>query len=101
LFEIHLFIYLFEYVFFRTNNDNSHTKNSTRHLQSKVNNSHELMQGNYYDKHRYIDYSSTNHQSRPVPIDINLEDYKKVKIYLKSFFFLINTTLYKQSNLYA
>jgi hypothetical protein len=69
-------------IFFRTTNDNSHTKNSTKHLPTKSNNSHELMQGNYYDQNRYHnDYSSsTNYQSRPALIDINLEDYKKVKI---------------------
>jgi hypothetical protein len=41
------------------------------------------MQGNYYDRTRFdIDYSSSssNHQSEPVQIDINVEDYKKVKI---------------------
>jgi hypothetical protein len=40
------------------------------------------MQGNYYDQTRYdMSYSSSsNHLSEPVQIDINVEDYKKVKI---------------------
>jgi hypothetical protein len=39
------------------------------------------MQGNYYDRTRFdIDSSSINHQSEPVQIDINVEDYKKVTI---------------------
>ncbi|CAF3505310.1 unnamed protein product [Rotaria sp. Silwood1] len=58
----------------KINNDNSHMKNSTRQYQS-----HELMQGNYYDPTRFdIDYSSSsNHQSEPILININVEDYKK------------------------
>jgi hypothetical protein len=72
-----LFILLFS---LRTNNDNSYVKT----FQSKTNNSHELMQGNYYDQTRFnIDYSSSSnhhHQSEPHLIDINVEDYKKVKI---------------------
>ncbi len=76
-----LFIYLVQF-FFRTNNDNSYMKNSIQYYQAKLNNSHELMQGNYYDQTRYdMSYSSSsNHLSEPVQIDINVEDYKKVKI---------------------
>ncbi len=65
---------------FRTNHDNSYLKNS------KPTNSHELMQGNYYDRTRFDnDYSSSllNHQSEREQIDISVEDYKdykKVKI---------------------
>jgi hypothetical protein len=78
-------IILFSYLvlfYFRTNNKNSQTKNSLGQFQSKLNNSQELMQGNYYDQTRFdIDYSSSsNLQSESVLIDINLEDYKKVKI---------------------
>ncbi|CAF2735418.1 unnamed protein product [Rotaria sp. Silwood2] len=58
----------------KINNDNSYMKNSTRQYQS-----HELMQGNYYDQTRFDnDYSSSsNHQSEPILININVEDYKK------------------------
>ncbi|CAF3563913.1 unnamed protein product [Adineta steineri] len=52
----------------KTNNDNS-----IQYNQSKRNNSHELMQGNYYDQTRF----NLNHLSEPVLIDINVEDYKK------------------------
>ncbi|CAF1007234.1 unnamed protein product [Adineta steineri] len=52
----------------KTNNDTS-----IQYNQSKRNNSHELMQGNYYDQTRF----NLNHLSEPVLIDINVEDYKK------------------------
>jgi len=73
----------FFFLFRTNNNDNLYIKNSKQNFPSKVNSSHELMQGNYYDRTRFdIDYSSSssNHQSEPVQIDINVEDYKKVKI---------------------
>ncbi|CAF3485326.1 unnamed protein product [Rotaria sordida] len=61
----------------KINNDNLYIKNSTQQYQS-----HELMQGNYYDQTRFVDIdytssSSSNHQSEPILIDINVEDYKK------------------------
>lgn len=37
------------------------------------------MQGNYYDQTRYDLSSSSNHQTETTLIDINVEDYKKVK----------------------
>ncbi len=80
-------LFSYEIFSFRTiNNDNSYIKTSKQNFSSKLNSSHELMQGNYYDRTRFdIDYSSpssssSNHQSDPVQIDINVEDYKKVKI---------------------
>lgn len=79
---------------FRTNNnDNSHIKTS------KSNSSHELMQGNYYDRTRYeMNHpSSSNHQSEPVQIDISVEDYKKVKNFFIEIF-LISLILYNIKN---
>jgi hypothetical protein len=68
----------FIYFYFRTNNNDT---NNTYIKTSKLNSSHELMQGNYYDRTRFdIDSSSMNHQSESVQIDINVEDYKKVTI---------------------
>ncbi len=72
-----MFVFLF-----RTNNDNLYSK---QNFPSKSISSHELMQGNYYDRTRFnLDYSSlANHPSEPGQIDINVEDYKdckKVKI---------------------
>ena len=92
-------LFYFTFFIFRTNNDNSYKKNSTR--------SHDLMQGNYYDQTRFdIDCSSSiNHQSKPGLIDINVEDYKKVDkdLIKKTFLFcsfplFINITTYKNSN---
>jgi hypothetical protein len=40
--------------------------------------SHELMQGNYYDRTRF-NLSLSNHQSEPGQIDISVEDYKDCK----------------------
>lgn len=47
------------------------------------------MQGNYYDQTRFdrnYSSSSSNHQSEPVQIDINVEDYKKVRFLLNKSF---------------
>lgn len=44
------------------------------------------MQGNYYDQTRFDRNYSSNHQSEPVQIDINVEDYKKVRILLNKSF---------------
>lgn len=45
------------------------------------------MQGNYYDRTRYdIDYSSSlNQQAESTPININVEEYKKVKTHWEYF----------------
>ncbi|CAF3849052.1 unnamed protein product [Rotaria magnacalcarata] len=63
----------------KINNDNSYMKNTTRHCQSHQINSRELMQGNYYDQNRFNAdcNSSSNQQSEPILININVEDYKK------------------------
>ncbi|CAM4897640.1 unnamed protein product [Rotaria socialis] len=63
----------------KINNDNSYVKNTTRQCLSHQINSHELMQGNYYDQNRFNAdcNSSSNQQSEPILININVEDYKK------------------------
>ena len=67
----------------RTNNENPLSTNSQANVPSKSTSSHELMQGNYYDRTRFdTDFSltsSNHHRIEPGQIDINIDDYKDCK----------------------
>lgn len=80
----------------RTTNHNENPVSKS----TKSSSSHELMQGNYYDRTRLIsDHSTTSHRSTTDQIDIDIEDYKDRKKVNRYFSFAYTSFYSRLSSL--